>query len=146
MAKENIANLQINTDPNIVAKYREHLIGARQKAQEDYDKAVLSLSGGALGISFIFVKDFIGQNPIVSPHLLMYAWISWGVSSLAILVSFYMSHLSLDTAIQQIDKGEYRYRPGGVAVFFTNLFNAAGGVLFCTGVGLIASFAYFNMR
>jgi hypothetical protein len=37
--------------------YRSLLVQTWQKAQDDFDKAVLSLSGGALGVSFIFLKD-----------------------------------------------------------------------------------------
>ena len=59
-------------------EYRSHLILAEQKAQEDYDKTVVFLSGGALGISFAFVKDFIGTGPMVSQNWLIWAWICWG--------------------------------------------------------------------
>lgn len=37
---------------------------ADQQAQTDYEKTVLSLSGGALGISFAFVKDIVGSKPL----------------------------------------------------------------------------------
>lgn len=32
--------------------YRSHLVAADERAQENFDKTVLSLSGGALGVSF----------------------------------------------------------------------------------------------
>ncbi|MCA9330431.1 hypothetical protein KC957_00125 [Candidatus Saccharibacteria bacterium] len=133
-------------DPAAVSTYREHLVTARQKAQEDFDKTVLSLSGGALAISFAFVKDFIGQDPIIAPLLLMLAWGLWGLSSLFVLVSFYMSHLSLDRAIQQIDKGQYQYRLGGIAARITDILNATGGFMFFFGVCSIAVFVFFNLR
>jgi len=43
-------------------EYRTHLVAAEQKAQEDYDKTVISLSGGALGISFAFIVDCISKR------------------------------------------------------------------------------------
>ncbi|WP_134984071.1 hypothetical protein [Xanthomonas axonopodis] len=52
-------------------EYRQWLVVAEQKAQEDYDKTVLTLSGGALGISFAFVKDIVGQNPIQNSSWLL---------------------------------------------------------------------------
>jgi hypothetical protein len=133
-------------DVAAIPAYRTHLIEARQKAQEDYDKTVLSLSGGALGISFAFVKDFIGPEPIVSPLLLMLAWGLWGLSSLFTLTSFYVSQLSLDRAIQQIDKGQYPYRPGGIAVHITNVLNALSGIMLFFGICSIAVFVFFNLR
>jgi hypothetical protein len=68
-----------------LSDYRKHLQTAEQKSQEDFDKTVLSLSGGALGISFIFLKDVIGPNPVVSPNLLFTAWVAWGSSTFCVL-------------------------------------------------------------
>lgn len=62
-----------------LAQYRDHLVLARQKAVEDADKTVLSLSGGALGVSFAFLNDVVGPNPEALPHLIR-AWMSWGGS------------------------------------------------------------------
>ena len=59
-------------------EYRNWLIAAEQKAQEDFDKTVLSLSGGALGISFAFVKDIVGDQPLIKTKFLLTAWIAWG--------------------------------------------------------------------
>ena len=80
--------------------YRTLLVDAEQKAQDDFDKTVLTLSGGALGISFAFVKDFIGDDPIVNAHYLLASWVMWGVSMVSILSSFYFSQ-------QALRKGNY---------------------------------------
>jgi len=133
-------------DESAVPAYRAHLVQARQKAQEDYDKTVLSLSGGALGISFAFVKDIVGSGPTASPHLLMLAWVAWGLSSACVLISFYTSHITLERAIKQIDRGEYRYQPGGKAATLTHALNALGGIAFVLGVAAIAVFVNSNLR
>jgi hypothetical protein len=129
-----------------VPEYRKHLVQARQKAQEDFDKTVLSLSAGALGISFAFVKDIIGPGPVVTPFWLMTSWACWAGSSLSILISFYMSHIALDRSIQRIDKGEFIYRPGGFAAILTSILNAVGGISFVLGIGAISLFVYSNLR
>ncbi len=72
-------------------EYRNHLVLAGQKAQEDYDKAVMTLSGGALGISFAFLKDIVGPGDLLNETLLFFAWISWGLSVTAVLFSYYFS-------------------------------------------------------
>ena len=41
--------------------YRARLARLRTRAFANYDKAVITLSGGALGISFAFVKDAVGR-------------------------------------------------------------------------------------
>ena len=43
-------------------EYRNGLIAAEQKSQDDYDKTIISLSGGALAISVVFIKDIMGNS------------------------------------------------------------------------------------
>ncbi|MEJ6327462.1 hypothetical protein Q2B95_02250 [Stenotrophomonas maltophilia] len=127
-------------------EYRQWLIAAEQKAQDDFDKAVLSLSGGALGISFVFVKDIVGPDAIVEPVLLLLSWVGWGLSSLAILSSYFFSHLALRRAIRQCDDGSiYSNTPGGIFARITGNLNALGAVLFVVGVCFMASFIYVNL-
>ena len=83
-------------------EYRSHIITAKQQAQEDFDKTVLTLSGGALGISFVFVKDIVGNNPLINSWALFAAWIAWGFSVTCILVSYYASQQALRKTIKQI--------------------------------------------
>src|ERR1041384_3332720 len=111
-------------------EYRNHLVEARQKAFEDFDKTVLALSGGALGISITFVKDLLGPGTLSCKGCLLTSWICWGVSVLTILVSYYASQLTLNRAIKQIDAGTRPLRPGGAFRVFTLTLNAIGGILF----------------
>ena len=127
-------------------EYRQWLIAAEQKAQDDFDKAVLSLSGGALGISFIFVKDIIGPGLIHHPVWLLAAWLTWALSSLAILSSYFASHLALRVAIKQCDDGSiYKQTPGGIYSKITGNLNAIGAILFVVGVCFMAAFIYTNL-
>jgi hypothetical protein len=105
------------------------------------------LSGGALGVSFIFLKDVIGSKPIAVPGLLIAAWSAWAASSLAVLFSFHLSHLALRKAISQVDDGSIAKgtKPGGAYARVTAWLNAAGAILFFAGVVLIVSFASFNL-
>src|SRR5258705_6835682 len=83
--------------------WRKHLVSAEQKSQEDLDKALLSLSGGALGVSFVFLKDIVGAGPLVSVHLLQMAWICWAISTMTVLLSYYGSVYTINRAIQRLD-------------------------------------------
>ena len=128
-----------------LAEYRKWLVSAEQKSQEDFDKTVLSLSGGALGISLAFLKDVIGTNPIAHPALLLAAWLAWAFSTFAVLTSYYLSHLALRRAISQVDDGSIYMQPaGGSFSRATAILNAAGGLLFLIGVCCITAFAGFN--
>lgn len=133
-------------------EYRTHLVNAEQKAQEDYDKTVITLSGGALGISFAFIKDIIGNNPITFKEILVMGWVCWGLSITLVLISYFLSHLALRKAINQFDTavknsniGEiYSQRVGGSYSLITAILNIFGGLLFLAGVILITIFVWHN--
>ena len=129
-----------------LADYRKWLVAAEQKSQEDFDKTILSLSGGALGISFVFLKDVIGPLPILQSGFLLAAWLAWAFSTFSVLTSYYLSHLALRRAISQVDDGTiYMQPPGGVFARWTAILNATGAVLFLVGVCCITVFAGSNL-
>jgi hypothetical protein len=39
-------------------EYRAQLVAVQRKSEEAFDKTVVTLSGGALGVSFAFVTNF----------------------------------------------------------------------------------------
>src|ERR1051325_1555239 len=127
-------------------EYRAHLVEARQKAFEDFDKTVLTLSGGALAVSITFVKDLLGPGTLANEGFLLSAWVCWGVSVLTVLVSYYSSQLTLNRAINQIDYGTRSPRPGRLFRRFTLILNAAGGLLFLTGLILLILFISRNLE
>jgi hypothetical protein len=132
--------------PEHLADYRKVLVAADQKGQEELDKAVLSLSGGGLGVSLVFLKDIIGTDPILFPSLLMGAWVAWGISTLAVLLSYHMANLTIRAGIRQIDRGEAYSGPlGGPYAKWTQKLNLVGLVLFFVGVVLITSFVCVNL-
>ena len=58
-------------------QYREDVLATEQKSQAEYDRLVVALSGGALGVSFAFVERFIGDDPPRVLWTLMVAWVVW---------------------------------------------------------------------
>jgi hypothetical protein len=132
--------------PDHLVDYRKFLVAAEQKSQEDFDKAVLTLSGGAPGISFTFLKDIVGANPITEPTFLIWSWRLWAGSILCVLFSYFLSHLSLRKAIAQVDDGTiYKQKPGGIWATWTACLNIAGAALFVTGVLMLTYFASVNV-
>jgi len=128
-----------------LADYRAQLVQLRQEAERSFDHTVLTLSGGALGISFAFVRDFI-QGQALSTGFLIAAWIAW-VSSLALtLASHYVSALAMARAVKQVDDGSIETQlPGGAYAGTTKFLNAAGGLCFVGGVLLMALFVARNL-
>lgn len=124
--------------------YRNLLIELEQKSYEDYDKALLTMSGGALVISIAFVKSIVGDDPVQCRILLIGAWISWTLTVLAVLCSFVMSQRALRKAREQFDTGKNKTKPGGIADKITGILNIVGGIFFLSGVILMVIFASFN--
>lgn len=128
-------------------EYRNLLISTEQKSQEAYDKTILYLSGGALGISFVFMRDIIGENPIILKGCLFGSWICWSLSVTSVLASFYFSRLALRRAIKQLDQDKIQSeKPGGWLDCLTGILNFSGGALFLAGLVSIIIFASKNVR
>jgi len=129
-----------------LGEYRQHCVAAEQKAQDDFDKAILSLSGGGLAISFAFIKDLVGTGPLLHPSRLFIAWLAWAGSIVATLSSYFFSQQALRTAIKQVDDekiaGEH---PGKAFARATAALNIAAGLLFLAGVVFVAWFVYVNL-
>lgn len=136
-------------DPDLKS-YRDHLVQAEQKSVEAYDKSLLALSGGALGISFAFVKDIkelVTPGPFQSTGFLIAAWSAWAITIGVTLFSFYSSHRALRKSIKQVDEETiYQETPGGTWARATHCLNAVAGVLFVCGLALMIVFAARNVR
>jgi hypothetical protein len=132
--------------PQHLYDYRNHLVNAEQKAQEDFDKTVISLSGGALGVSFAFVKDIVGPAKWQDSSLLLYAWESWGISIIFMLFSYYISLRALRKAIQQVDNADLNKSPGGAYGVFTDILTIGGAILFIVGVAFLLVFITKNLE
>jgi hypothetical protein len=128
-------------------EYRQHLILAEQKAQEDYDKAVLALSGGGLGVSLAFVEKIIGTGTLEKSWLLTGSWLCWAVSIACVLCSYFLSRHALRCAIAQVDGDQTQIRRlGGRMAVATEVANFLSGLLFVVGVVLISIFAVTNLE
>ena len=130
-------------------KYRDYLVQSERKSFEAYDKGLLTLSGGALGISIVFIRDIIGPEPlecIINLNFLFSAWLCWGITLGGTLISFYISHLALRKTIKQLDdKSIYNELPGGIYTVIIKYLNAFNGIMFLLGMILFVIFVKENM-
>ncbi len=127
------------------ATYREQLVATAEKAQELFDRTLLTLSGGALGVSFAFVKQFVGAAPMHTRGWLVGAWVAWLASLVASLLSHYVSSWAQRQAIDDLDAGKEgalapRLDRGVGALNFVAL------VSFLAGLGSMAAFVSHNLE
>jgi hypothetical protein len=135
------------SEEKAAVEYRALLVQTQQKSQADFDKAVLTLSGGALGLSFAFTKDIVGGTNAHHSVFLLFAWIAWAASSTFILLSFFTSERAVHKAIIQLDRHMIAdQRPGKAWDIFTNIFNASGLILFLFGFVMMTVFLMYNLN
>lgn len=145
-------------DMTITDEYRKELLDYRRQlseieneSQQQYDKYIMSLGGGAFGISFTFVNDIVGPDPEAA-YLLVSAWISWGLTILFGLFSFYASVLAARGLTAAVDhalasgsaeslqsEAAYGWGPG-----LTDFFNIGAGVMFGVGICALSFFVLIN--
>jgi hypothetical protein len=122
--------------------YRDRLLNAHHAASQDFDKALMTLAGGALGISLAFIHD-------VAPHPHHRGWleVSWGslsFSLLLILVSFLTSQSALLGTISRHEKGVANPHRHGFARATLGL-NWFSAMSFVVGVACLVGFALYNL-
>ena len=145
-------------------QYRALLVQTWQKTQDDIDKAILSLSGGALGVSFVFLKDIVGPAGAHRSGFLFSAWVCWATSCALTLLSFLTSRRAfvkqiaiLDDEIagvtsQPLPPSNKLVRAGRWCVsaaglnFCTSAFNSLAATLFVVGVVLMIVFTAYNLE
>jgi len=129
-----------------ISEYRKALLALEQQMQSEYDKAILALSGGALGVSMTFLKDVVINRGVEGGGYLLAAWVCWGLSVTCTLSSYYTSSQALRRAVAQTDdKLIYLELAGGRFNQVTKALNFSAGLLFALGVVSIVVFVAHNL-
>lgn len=127
--------------------YRNYILEAEQKSIESYDKAILTLTAGGLGVTLTFINSAMSTGHVQQLTLLFYGWGCWVFAIIVILLSFYCSHLALRKTIKQIDdKSIHNSTPGGYYSTVINYCNVFSGLFFIAGLVLVLTFTYININ
>ncbi len=128
------------------AKYRDQLLGTSKRSQELFDRTLLALSGGALGVSFAFVQQFIGSSPMLDRANLVHAWEAWVGSLVASLLSHYASTLAHERAIVDLDHHRDDGKLATTLNWSVRILNGLSLVGFLIGLGWMAAFVHHNLK
>lgn len=127
-------------------QYRKFILEADQKSVAAFDKTLVTLSAGALGISLVFVRDILGAGNLDRGWLVI-AWTFWAVSLAFSLVSHYISHCALRATLCEIDEDRLDSKhPGGRWTTWTEFVTVLSGICFLLGLGSILWCAYTNLE
>jgi len=127
-------------------EYRTELIKTVPKLNDNYNKMIVALSGGALALSITFLKDIIKQEEIRYGILVIIAWMALTASLAFVLLSLLFGIEAHKKAIDQVDKDLiYSDTPGGIFSKITNLLHYFGALFLIVGLIFIAIFVCNNM-
>ena len=116
-------------------EYRTSLLKIQDEMQSQYDKTVLALSGGSIGVSITLIKELLGVAAAKNSTLLLLSWLFWGVSISAVLASFFSSALAMEKTINELDRdGTVSENPGGLFNMWTRCLNLLAGLGFFSGL------------
>jgi hypothetical protein len=129
-------------------KYYETLCNEAYKARALYDSTIVTLSGGAFGLSLVFLKDVVAKGKVVCIVLLVLAFISWICSLIFVLYSYdsgSRAHLAAAASYSENPETYDYSSAGGADNERTKRFNVASGVLCVLGLALVSFFVAANL-
>jgi hypothetical protein len=132
--------------PEHLREFRGQLVALEQQSQTAFDKTLLSLGGGALAVSFAFLKDFLRTQGAAQPKLIFAAWLCWTASIAVVLVSHLSSVFATRRAINDLKTADpYGHTRGGWLGLLTDGLNILGGAAFVVGLVLAGMFVLANL-
>lgn len=133
-------------DRDTYLAHRQSTQGGADEAQQNLDKALLTLSAGAFGLSIAFVSQVV--PPAQGLGLLFISWVAFGASIIFELFSFVSSKRAHERDVELLDEdyvaqsGEERYSRWNAA---TKGLNLLAGMGFATGTVLLVLFVTRNV-
>ena len=76
-------------------KERNSLINAQIEQARHFDKYILTLASGTFGLSLLFIRQIAPHPNILTIPFLITAWVSFGISIVATLISFLLSQQAI---------------------------------------------------
>jgi hypothetical protein len=127
---------------------RDYLKERRKESVYEFDRQVLALSAGALGLSIGFLGNYAPHPRPDSLWLLIVAWGGFVVAVVATTLSFFASAQAFRWQIAELDEAyKEKRQPRGKNRWgrWTRGLTRLGAVAFCVGVAFLALFAMVNL-
>lgn len=124
-------------------EYWQQLNKAYIESSSQFDKQVLFLASGALGLSFAFIKDIVKLAEATNKWLLISSWSLFGAVILLSIISHYTSLKAINKKIHNLnvkeDKGSKKLNS------FTKWFNILMIVFLALGLSFLTVFVAINI-
>ena len=93
-----------NEHNTMYSEYRRDLLGRQLSNAVQYDKAILSLSTGALGLSIGFIKDIVPLERALAIWLLILSWTLFGAAIIGTVVSYPIGQKAINVQLGYAEK------------------------------------------
>jgi len=113
---------------------------AQGKSHEAYDKSILTLSGGALGLSFITIKDYLSLRGGAGAGLIVLALLCWALSVSCTLFCSVSPRKALRSTTEREDARTTSARSRERSARRARGLRISSGVLFSGGVVFFAAY------
>lgn len=145
-----VKNNQDEKTYGVYIEERKHLIEATKEGARSFDKAILTLSAGAFGLSLSFVLHFLPNQILVALPFIKYSWLLLGLSIFSTLTSFLTSQWACEKQIEILEKQfldeKSRSLKGNAFAKITNFLNIFSMLTFIVGLSLLACFGFLNLQ
>ena len=99
-----------------------------------------------MGVSFAFLKDFLGENQIISPALLFWGWLFLVLSLASVLFSLFFATFAYKESIKEIDnESEKQTKLPMILSKITLYLHSSGAIFLLLGLLFIGSFTFKNI-
>jgi hypothetical protein len=142
-----------NLKYKVYLEERKSLVEAEGEQSQLFDKAILTLAGGAFGLSLTFIKEIISNHKPIQISWLILAWIFFIVSMLSTLISFLTSQCACSkqreiletTYFDNHDNKDGKIEIVNPAAKWTKWLNIFSILTFVTGTVFLAIFSIINL-
>jgi len=130
-------------------EFRKELWGLLKSSYQQYDKAIIALSTGALGFSITVIKDIFPLKEIVYPGSLVTSWACFTCAILFTVSSFVTSQHAIRKDCEDFEKSvredeEFRVDNPNKFANATQVLNWLSGGVFVVGVLAMTIFCGIN--
>jgi hypothetical protein len=138
---------------NVYLEERKSLIDAEREQSRLFDKAILTLAGGAFGLSMTFIKEIISDQKPNQIYWLVLAWAFFCASMLSTLISFLTSQEACSKQRISLDVdyfGDRTEQDGKIdrsntAAICTKCLNVLSMLTFIAGTIFLSIFSIVNL-
>lgn len=141
---------QSPVDTSIYLDHRKSLIALGNDQLKEYDKAILTLSAGALALSITFVKEIAGgrATAVALPYIVS-SWAFFTVAIILNVISYYLSWKDTTVEVRRIDEcmidgKAYLYKRNHYSTVTSGL-NVLAFISFICGIISVGIFSYSNL-